>query len=211
MSNYKQKLSKKEKEQLALEQESYQQIINEMTPINNELQASINDILPDIVEKKSMIDFQQIEIEAAKLATDFIDAQLNLYVKDPNKRNEIYLVAKRQNDIFTLTNFYEQMWENKMISKMMFEELNNAEKKHPRLFEVLSKHQQVRSETIITKVKLENDMILSWHNVVALHDTIQQANEISEIAEGVIVEDDVNKSIIGTHQDMIKEFKENKN
>jgi len=206
MRNYTQKLSKKERDQLELEQESYQQIINEMTPITQELQASIDDIIPNFNENKSIIDFQQAEVEASKFATDFINAQINLYIKDNNKQNKPYFLAKKQNDIFTLSDLYEQILENKAISKMMFQELNSSEKKHPRSFEVLSKHQQMRSEATLLKVKLENEMILSWHNAVSLHDTMEQLDEVNEIVEGVIVENEV-KSTIASHQDLIKRLK----
>ena len=161
MKNYKQKLSAREKKQLELEQESYQQIIDEIAPITEELHANIKDIVPQFNENKSIIDFEQAEIEASKFATDFIDAQISLYITNPVKRNEPYFLAKKQNDIFTLVELYEQILQNKAISKIMIQELNNSEKRHPRTFEVLSKHQQMRSETTLLKVKLENEMILS--------------------------------------------------
>ena len=71
----------------------------------------------------------------------------------------------------------------------------------------VSKHQQMRSETTLLKVKLENEMILSWHNVVSLYDTMQQMDEVNEMAEGVIVEDDIVRSTIATHQDIVKRLK----
>ena len=204
MAIYKQKLSKKEKDQLELEQESYQQIINEMAPINEELQANINEILPHFNENKSIIDFKQAEVEAEKYANDFINAQISLYIRDTNKQDKPYFIAKKQNDIFTLTDFYEQILENKAISKIMFQEINNAEAKHPRMFEVLSKHQQIRSETTTLKIKLENEMILSWHNAVALYDTLEQLNETEEIAEGILINDTNHRPTIASHQDMIR-------
>ncbi|MCL2312318.1 MAG: hypothetical protein FWC41_07520 [Firmicutes bacterium] len=207
-NEYKQKLSRAEQKQLEAESESYQQIIDELIPITQELQASIDEINPHFNEKKAMIDFEQTEIEATRFANDFINALISLYIKDTNKQNAPYFLAKKQNDIFTLTDLYEQIFQNKAISAMMFYDINNAEKKHPRTFEVLSKHQQMRSETTLLKVRLENEMTLSWHNVVALYDTLQQLDEVNEIAEGYVIEDENIRSTIATHQDIVKRLKE---
>ena len=208
MRNYTQKLSKKERDQLELERESYQQIINEMTPITQEIQANIEDIIPCFNKNQPIIDIQKAEIESTNYATSFVDAQIGLYIKDTNKRNDPYFQAKRNADIFTLMDLYNQILQNKAMADMQIYDLNNAEKRNPRMFEVLTKHQQMRAEILMVKVRLENEMMVNWHNVVATHTTLQQLDEMNEISEGELVEDPNAGSTIATHQAMIKRLKE---
>jgi len=204
--NVNQKLSAAERKQLNAEQESYQQIINEMTPLTQEYQTSVEELIPCYDSNNLIIDIAKIDAESTRYATDFVDSQIELYVKDADKRNAPYFQTKRNSDIFTLKDLYNQILQNKAAADMQIHDLNTAEKRNPRMFEVLAKYQQMRAEVLMVEMRVKNEMIMNWYSAVELYNTMQA--EIYELSEGILIEEDTsNKPMIATHQDMVKRLK----